>query len=77
MKVDFGRCDLRGANLADADLKGAKFYEAKLHRANLSGAKVTLAALREASSLAGTIMPDGSVYDPASDELEGDDNDSV
>ena len=50
-----GGADLSGADLTNARLTGTNFY-----RANLTGAKVTNKQLREAKSLKGTIMPDGS-----------------
>ncbi len=61
---------LYGANLSGADLHGvdlhgailfiANLYGAILSRADLSGAKITEEQLKEAKSLKGTIMPDGS-----------------
>ena len=60
--------NLRGANLwwADltgADLSGADLTGADLSGANLRGAKVTNEQLRQADSLKGATMPDGTIHD--------------
>ncbi len=56
--------DLSGANLREADLTGANLREADFTRANLKGASgITIEALeKEAKSLKGAIMPDGSKH---------------
>ncbi|MGC9333046.1 MAG: pentapeptide repeat-containing protein [Anaerolineae bacterium] len=56
---------LVGADLSDADLSGADLVatdltKAKLARANLRWARVSPEQLHQASSLEGTIMPDGT-----------------
>ena len=68
--------DLRGADLSGADLSdaggrfesGARLVRTRLDGADLGGAdltnaRVTEEQLREAASLAGATMPDGSVHD--------------
>jgi uncharacterized protein YjbI with pentapeptide repeats len=61
--------DLNGANLSEANLSGANLHGAFLHGANLSGANlkdtagITIEELeKDAKSLQGTAMPDGSVH---------------
>ncbi|WP_218031061.1 pentapeptide repeat-containing protein [Dictyobacter aurantiacus] len=71
-EVDLSRANLSEANLSGADLSGTDLFEADLSRANLSGtdlsgadlsnAIVTEEQLKEARSLQGTIMPDGSKH---------------
>lgn len=55
--ADLSRASLWGADLSGADLAGAD-----LSRAFLSGAIVTHKQLKEAESLKGAIMPDGSIH---------------
>ncbi len=60
--VNFQGADLSYANLSETDLSGADFNDADLSGADLSGAKVTLEQLKEAQSLEGATMPDGSIH---------------
>jgi uncharacterized protein YjbI with pentapeptide repeats len=70
--ADLEGADLRGANLSlaylgGADLRGANLREANLSLAylggaDLSGATVTDEQLKQAESLQGAIMPDGSEH---------------
>jgi len=50
------------ADLNGADLTGAYIDETGLNGANLGGAKVTEEQLKEAKSLKGATMPDGSIH---------------
>jgi uncharacterized protein YjbI with pentapeptide repeats len=71
-EVDLSKADLRGASLRltemreadlfEADLRGADFSEADLRNADLTGAKVTDEQLKQADSLTGATMPDGTRY---------------
>ncbi len=60
--------NLRGVDLSNANLEGARLTEAKLHdtslsSANLEGTTLKASQLAHASSLCGSIMPDGRLYD--------------
>ena len=67
-----GRAILRGANLQEADLSNADLHEADLKdadvlnadlsRADLTDAKITEFQLGKAKSLAGAILPDGTIH---------------
>ena len=76
-KVDLSGLDLSGANLSGANLSGqdlshknlsnvnlseANLREANLDYADLRGTMVSLEQLREALSLQGAIMPDGTKH---------------
>ena len=52
-------------------------YESNLQWANLMEAKISSGALREAFSLAGATMPDGSVYEPTDGESAENDDGNV
>lgn len=54
--------DLSGAHLWGVDLSGADLIDANLSNANLTKAKITEEQLREAKSLTGATMPDGSIH---------------
>lgn len=68
-RTSLQRADLRFANLKDAVLRGADLQDANFENANLAGADlrdaINFAArqLMAAESLAGAIMPDGSIYE--------------
>ena len=58
---------LSDANLVGANLNGAILYDAilsgaKLDKTVLSNARITEEQLKEAKSLKGTTMPDGSIH---------------
>jgi uncharacterized protein YjbI with pentapeptide repeats len=58
---------LRSAVLSDANLNGAILYDAilsgaKLDKTVLSNARITEEQLKEAKSLQGATMPDGSIH---------------
>ena len=50
--------DLSGADLSDADLS-----DTDLRKANLTGAKASAEQLKQAKSLKGATMPDGSIHE--------------
>jgi len=54
--------DLSSASLQRANMKNANLDGANLSKANLLDAKLTFEQLSYASSLSGTIMPDGTVH---------------
>lgn len=54
--------NLRGAHLKNADFTGTDLSDVDLSRADLQRAKVTPNQLRQAISLEGATMPDGSKY---------------
>jgi uncharacterized protein YjbI with pentapeptide repeats len=54
--------DLSEANLSGADLRFADLHEADFHEADLYGARVTSEQLKQAKSLQGATMPDGSKH---------------
>lgn len=61
------RADLREANLSNTNLKEADLSYVNLSKANLSGANlryaiITQEQLKQAKSLKGTIMPDGTIH---------------
>ena len=63
-----GKTILRSAVLSDANLVGAILYDAilsgaKLDKTVLSNARITEEQLKEAKSLKGATMPDGSIHD--------------
>ncbi len=60
--VNFQGADLRYANLSKTDLSGAEFNDADLSEADLNAATVTTEQLKQAKSLQGAIMPDGSIH---------------
>jgi len=65
MGANLSKAKLMNANLDDARLKGARLMKADLSGANLDGADLTRAViteeqLKEARSLKGTTMPNGS-----------------
>ena len=67
MRANLRGADLIGANLNEADLSGAFLIGALLSRADLSGANLSRAVVTPeqvtpATSLQGTIMPDGSKH---------------
>ena len=59
--ADFTDTDLTGANLTGANLNKAKLIETTFDGANLSKAFVTPEQLKQAKSLKGATMPDGSI----------------
>ena len=73
--VNLLAANLEGANLVDADLRYAKLVGARLQGASLQGVKLQFADLegargvtdeelqRQAASLEGATMPDGTVHD--------------
>ncbi len=61
-KADLSKANLSGANLFGADLSEADLFGAHLDEANLSKAKVTEEQLKEAKSLRGATLPDGSTH---------------
>lgn len=62
-QVNLQNADLTDADLSETDLLNADLTGADLSCANLRGAKhLTTAQLNSAKSLAGAIMPDGSVH---------------
>jgi uncharacterized protein YjbI with pentapeptide repeats len=54
--------NLHQANLQRSDLSGVDLQGADLSGANLRGARVSEAQLATAGSLAGTILPDGTIH---------------
>jgi uncharacterized protein YjbI with pentapeptide repeats len=54
--------NLREANLRRADLSGVNLQGADLSGADLTGARVSEEQLAQARSLAGTILPDGTIH---------------
>jgi len=70
--VSLSGADLSNINLSEANLSGVNLSEANLSEANLSGADLSEASLKgaiyfeelekQAASLKGTIMPDGSKH---------------
>jgi uncharacterized protein YjbI with pentapeptide repeats len=62
IEADLSYVDLRDANLYKANLTNVYLSGADLSGANLSGAKVTEEQLKEAISLQGATMPDGSIH---------------
>lgn len=63
MKLDFQEANLMEVNFAEADLREVLLFDADLSNANFKGAIVTDNQLKQAKSLKGAIMPDGSKYD--------------
>ncbi len=63
-KADFSHAYLKEADLSKAYLEGANFSNATISQANLTGARgITIEELeKQAKSLAGAIMPDGSKH---------------
>ena len=60
--ADLSNADLRNADLSNADLSNADLKGANLYRANLKDARVIEEQLKEAKSLVGATMPDGSIH---------------
>lgn len=59
--TDLTNAKLRSANLEDADLLKANLTDARLEEANLkNAAHVTAQQLRQAETLQGTVLPDGT-----------------
>lgn len=59
--TDLSGADLRGAILVRSDLTGVNLAGADLSDADLRGARVTAEQLAQAKSVAGAILPDGSI----------------
>jgi uncharacterized protein YjbI with pentapeptide repeats len=56
------RANLSGTDLFEADLSDANLFRTNLSETNLIGAKVTTEQLKQAMSLKGAIMPDGTKH---------------
>jgi uncharacterized protein YjbI with pentapeptide repeats len=62
-RTDLRETDLRGANLLEESYSDdANLEDADLRGANLKGAQVTTEQLKQATSLKGATMPDGSIH---------------
>ncbi len=61
-QADLRGVDLREANLTAANLEQVDLSGADLHEADLRRAKITEKQLKEAKSVKGTILPDGSKH---------------
>jgi len=62
IKADLSGVDLSGQYLSGVNLRGANLSEANLSKAFLSEAKVTEEQLKNAESLQGATMPDGTKH---------------
>jgi len=60
--ADLGNADLSYADLSDVNLSGADLIQANLRYVDLRGARITEEQLKEAKSLKGATMPDGSKH---------------
>ncbi|MGD8455541.1 MAG: pentapeptide repeat-containing protein [Anaerolineales bacterium] len=59
----FDNANTPGIDFSDSDLTNASFINTNMLCANLNRSKINVEHLRNVKSLAGTIMPDGSLYD--------------